>query len=144
MRTFLLTCAILAIFAVSIQTQSTASPQQGRSRLDQEIDKGKDVDDPAKMIRYWDRIESGQITASELALLRELSLRPSTRVRIGPDSELYMTVLSAKLLKQHEERQRHAQEIASLQNQLNALGARVTELNTTLLELRKTYATHDR
>lgn len=74
------------------------------AHLQAEIDKGKDLDDPAKMVRYWIKITDGTIEPHELVVLRRLAGRNPRRVMLT-DSELYLTMFANQLVALYEQQE---------------------------------------
>jgi hypothetical protein len=96
--------------------------------LASEIAKGKDADDPAKMILLWSKIINNSISDQELMILHTLADRKANRRQLGPDGDLYMTLFAGQLLAFYDQRQADLKVHQELLRQMQELRKQLEEL----------------
>ncbi|MBX4204899.1 MAG: hypothetical protein KW788_01765 [Candidatus Doudnabacteria bacterium] len=109
MNTLILTALLLQSPAVSSEPRIpvNAMNPQVSDHLLKEIAKGKDQDDPGKVILLWIKADAGALGDQDRATLIVLANRKATR-SILADKDLYLTLFAAKILQLDEKRQAEA------------------------------------
>lgn len=127
-----------------LDAQDQNPTQQSLEHLQSEIDKGRDPDDVAKMIRIWSKLTAGEVlTTQERSMLVDLINRKPRRTKnpLSADSAVYTSTWALQLLKLEERNRKdeeiHHQQQKQIQKQQKQIDSLLEQINQ-LIEHKKT------